>query len=114
MPTKGAEYALLQRKYQFENILQTVASHRERAREREKYMRASYRSTLEQQRASVQNGLERMPVPTRQYYLEQLGEIDKRIQKRCTQAFKAHTIWLNKNLNKIKWINLFENFLRKP
>ena len=35
MPAKGAEYALLQRKYQFENILQTVASHRERARERE-------------------------------------------------------------------------------
>ena len=100
MPANGAEYVLLQRKYQFENILQTVASHRERAREREKYMRASYRNTLEQQRANVQNGLERMPVPTRQYYLEQLGEIDKRIQKtkRCIQAFKAHTIWLNKNL----------------
>ena len=35
MPAKGAEYALLQRKYQLENILQTVAPHRERARERE-------------------------------------------------------------------------------
>ena len=81
MPAKGAEYALLQRKYQFENILQTVASHRERAREREKYMRASYRNTLEQQRANVQNGLERMPVPTRQYYLQQLQEIDNRIEK---------------------------------
>ena len=44
-------------------------------------MRASYRNTLEQQRANVQNGLERMPVPTRQYYLQQLQEIDNRIEK---------------------------------
>ena len=35
MPAKGAEYALLQRKYQFENILKTVASHRGRTREQE-------------------------------------------------------------------------------
>ena len=81
MPAKGAEYALLQRKYQFENILQTVASHRERARERERYMRAFQRNSLEQQRANVLNGLERLPVPTRQYYLEQIMNLDKNIGK---------------------------------
>ena len=32
MPAKGAEYDLLQKRYQYENILKTVASYRERAR----------------------------------------------------------------------------------
>ena len=81
MPGQGAEYALLQRKYQFENIRQTVASHRERARERERYMLASYRNTLQQQRANIKNGLERLPVPTRQYYLEQIQNLDNKIEK---------------------------------
>ena len=65
MKLKGAEYALLQRKYQFEYILQTVASHRDRAREKERYMRASYRNSLQQQLANIMNGLERLPAPTR-------------------------------------------------
>ena len=81
MPTKGVEYALLQRKYQYENIMQTVASHRDRTREKERYMRASHRNALEQQRANVLNGLERLPVPTRQYYLEQIMNLDKKIEK---------------------------------
>ena len=81
MPAKGAEYALLQRKYQFDNIQQTVASHRERDREKEKYLRASHRNSLEQQRANVLNGLDRPPVPTRQYYIEQIANLDNKIQK---------------------------------
>ena len=81
MPAKGAEYALLQRKYQFENILQTVASHRDRAKEKEKYLLASHRKSLEQQRANTLNGLERLPVGTRQYYLEQVMNLDKKIDK---------------------------------
>ena len=81
MPAKGAEYALLQRKYQFENILQTVASHRDRTREKERYLRASHRNSLEQQRANILNGLETLPVPTRQYYLEQVMNVDKKINK---------------------------------
>ena len=81
MPAKGIEYALLQRKYQFENILQTVASHRDRTREKERYMRASHRNALEQQRANILNGLERLPVATRQYYLEQVKNLDQKIDK---------------------------------
>ena len=81
MPAKGVEYALLQRKYQFENILQTVASHRDRTREKERYLRASHRNALEQQRANILNGLERLPVATRQYYLEQVRNLDQKIDK---------------------------------
>ena len=84
MPTKGIEYALLQRKYQFENILQTVASHRDRTREKERYLRVSHRNALEQQRANILNGLERLPVATRQYYLEQVMNLDKKIDKSKT------------------------------
>ena len=79
MLAKGAEYALLQRKYQFENILKTVASHRESARERDKYMRASHRNSLEQQRHNVTNGLERLTAPVRQYYLGQIMDLDSKI-----------------------------------
>ena len=91
MPAKGAEYALLQRKHQFENILKTVASHRESARERERYMRASQRNSLEQQRANVLNGLERLPVPTRQYYIEQIKNLDAKIDsnKKMYPKFKS-------------------------
>ena len=81
MPAKGAEYALLQRKHQFENILKTVASHREITRERETHMRASQRNSLEQQRANVLNGLERLPAPTRRYYLEQLSNLNAKIER---------------------------------
>ena len=84
LPAKGAEYALLQRKYQFDNIQQTVASHRERDREKEKYLRASHRNSLEQQRANVLNGVERLPAPTRQYYIEQIANLDNKIQKQKT------------------------------
>ena len=61
MPAKGAEYALLQRKYQFENILKTVSSYRERAREREIYIQASERNSLEQQRATIRNRFRQAP-----------------------------------------------------
>ena len=81
MPAKGAEYALLQRKYQFENILKTVSSYRERARERERYIQASERNSLEQQRANIRNGLDRLPAPTRLYYLGQLMNLIQMIEK---------------------------------
>ena len=56
MPGKGVEYALLQRKYKFDNIRQTVASHRDRAREEERYMLAAYRNTLQRHRANLKMG----------------------------------------------------------
>ena len=81
MPGKGIEYALLQRKYRFDNIRQTVASHRDRGREKERYMLAANRNMLQQQRANLKNGLERLPVATRQYYMEQIQNLDNQIQK---------------------------------
>ena len=59
------------RKYRFDNIRQTVASHRDREREKERYMLAANRNMLQQQRANLMNGLDRLPVPTRQCYMGQ-------------------------------------------
>ena len=53
MPGKGIEYALLNKKYRFDNIRQTVASHRDREREKERYMLAANRNMLQQQRANL-------------------------------------------------------------
>ena len=54
-------------------------------------MRASHRNSLEQQRANVLNGLERLPVPTRQYYIEQIENLDNKIQKnKMYPYFKKH------------------------
>ena len=87
MPGKSVEYALLQRKYRFDNIRQTVASHRDRAREKEQYMLAAYRNTLQQQRTNLKHGLDRLPVPTRQYYLEQIQNLDNEIEKKSKKMF---------------------------
>ena len=61
MPANGGEYALLQKKIPIGNIQKTVASYRERARERERYVKASERNSLEQQRANILNSLDRPP-----------------------------------------------------
>ena len=81
------------KKYRFDNIRQTVASHRDREREKERYMLAANRNMLQQQRANLKNGLERLPVPTRQYYMEQIQNLDNQIEssKRCFQTSKVNT-----------------------
>ena len=91
MPEKGIEYALLQRKYRFDHIRQTVASHRDREREKERYMLAANRNMLQQQRANLKNGLERLPVATRQYYIEQIQNLDNQIEssKKMFPNFKG-------------------------
>ena len=79
MPTGGAEYALLQRKYKYENLLQHLSSHRTAAREREKYYMASLRNNLEEQRGNLRNGLERLSPPVKAYYLENIAQLNARI-----------------------------------
>ena len=79
MPASGAEYALLQRKYKYENMLKRLSSHRTAAREREKYYMASQRNGLEEQRGNLRNGLERLAPPVRAYYLGNIAELDARI-----------------------------------
>ena len=79
MPTRGAGYALLQRKYKYENMLQHLSSHRAAARERANYYMASERNSLEVQRNNLRNGLERLTPSVRQYYLGNIAELDARI-----------------------------------
>ena len=81
------------RKYRFDNIRQTVASHRDMAREKERYMLAADRNMLQQQKANFKNGLERLPVATRQYYMGQIQKLDNQIEKakRCFQFSKVNT-----------------------
>ena len=63
------------------SIQKTVASYRERARGRERHIQAPERNSLEQQRASIRNSLDRLPAPTRLYYLGQLMNLNNRIEK---------------------------------
>ena len=44
-------------------------------------MLAANRNMLQQQKANFKNGLERLPVPTRQYYMEQIQNLDNQIEK---------------------------------
>ena len=92
MPARGSEYALLQRKYQLENLLQEVSSHRSRAREREKYYLASQHNSLEEQRGNLRYGLEKLPVSMRQYYLDRIADLDQKMHaiKRCFPQFRGN------------------------
>ena len=81
MPAKGAEYALLQRKYLRENLLKEVSSHRSRARETEKYLLATQRNGLEEQRQNLRGGLERLPLSVRGYYMERIADLTERIER---------------------------------
>ena len=82
MPAKGGEYALLQKRCALENIQKTVTSYRERARERERYVQASERNSLEQQCVNICDSLDRPPAPTRLYYLGILMNLNNRIEKK--------------------------------
>ena len=79
MPARGTEYALLQKKYARENLLQEISSHRSRARETEQYLLASQRNSLEEQRGNLRYGLEKLPLSIRQYYLERINNLAERI-----------------------------------
>ena len=79
MPASGAEYALLQRRYKYENMLKRLSSHREAAREREKYYMAAQRNGLEEQRQNLRVGLERLSPPVKAYYLENIAQLTARI-----------------------------------
>ena len=81
MPGKGAEYALHKKRLLRENLLKEVASHRSRARETEKYLLASQRNGLEQQRDSLRVGLEKLPVEVRQYYMNRMVDLTRHIDR---------------------------------
>ena len=100
MPTKGAEYALLQKKYKFENVLEQLSSHRSRAREKERYLRASQRNELEQQRNNLRDGMDRLPEPLQQYYGLQIKELEAGIKanKNVFLCFEPTMTWNIKNL----------------
>ena len=81
MPGKGAEYALHKKRLLRENLLKEVASHRSRARETEKYLLASQRNGLEQQRDSLRVGLEKLPIEVRQYYMSRMADLTRQIDR---------------------------------
>ena len=74
-----SEYALLQRKYARENLLNEVSSHRSRARGRGRYVLAAQRNGLEVQRENLRYGLEKLPVGIRRHYLDRISEVTGRI-----------------------------------
>ena len=77
--SSATEYALLQQKYLRENLLKEVSSHRDRAREKEKYLLASQRNTLEQQRRNLNYGLEKLSEPVRKYYIDRISQLGEKI-----------------------------------
>ena len=79
MPAKGSEYALLQRKLTRENMMKEESTHRSRARETERYMLASQRNNLEEQRMNLRYGLEKLPTSVRQHYLERINNLTAKI-----------------------------------
>ena len=81
MPASGAEYALLQRKCKYENMRKRLSSHREAARGwgREKYYMASQRNGLEEQRANLRNGIERLSPPVKAYHLDNIAQLTAQI-----------------------------------
>ena len=81
MPARSVEYALLQRKYKYENLLKHLSSHRSEAREREPYYMASQRNGLEEQRANLRNGLERLSPSVRAYYLGNIAQLEAQINE---------------------------------
>ena len=91
MPAKGGEHALLQRKYHRENMLKEISSHRSRARETERYLLAAQRNGLEEQRQNLRVGLERLPLSVRQYYMERIADLTRRIEssKKANPNFRG-------------------------
>ena len=81
MPGKGAEYALHKKKLLRENLLKEVSSHRFRARETERYLLASQRNALEQQRDSLRVGLEKLPMEVRRYYMSRIADLSRQIDR---------------------------------
>ena len=44
---------------------------------------------LQQQKANLKNGLERLPLATRQYYMEQIQSLDNEIEKKSKKMFPS-------------------------
>ena len=83
MPAKGAEYALLQRKFHRENLLKEISSHRSRER--------AQHNGLEEQRQNLRVGLEKLPQSLRRYYMEQIADLTRRIEssKKANPNFRG-------------------------
>ena len=75
MPSKGAEYSLLQMRYAQENKLKEATAHRTRARVVENYMRASRRNDMEVERQNLRNYSQRLPVEVQQHYFSRINDL---------------------------------------
>ena len=55
---------------------QQISSHRSKALEREKYLLASERNNLEEQRNNLQYGVDELSPSLQRYYLGKIAELD--------------------------------------
>ena len=95
MPSKGAEYSLLQMRYAQENKLKEATAHRTRARVVENYMRASRRNDLEVEQQNLRNYSQRMPAELQAHYFNLINDLSTHIeasQKSVTHDFVVTTI----------------------
>ena len=79
MPSKGAEYSLLQMRYAQKNKLKEATAHRTRARVVENYMRASRRNDLEVERQNLRNYSQRLPAEVQQHYFSRINDLTTQI-----------------------------------
>ena len=91
MPGKGIEYALLQKSIDlttFGKRLHRIATEKERKNDTCLLLTEICYNSKKQ---ILKNGLERLPVATRQYYMEQIQNLDNQIQnsKKMFPNFKG-------------------------
>ena len=80
MPSKGAEYSLLQMRYARGNKLKEATAHRTRARVVENYMRASRRNDLEVEQHNLRNYSQRMPAELQAHYFNRINDLSTQIE----------------------------------
>ena len=89
---RGSDYHLLQQKYARENLLNHVASHRERARVAQDYALASRRNGLENERKDLMQYAQKLPTCLQTFYFNRIAELSDDIGKikKTFPKFRGH------------------------
>ena len=72
---RGSDYHLLQMKYARENLLNQVASQRERARVVQDYQLANQRNNLEVERQNLKHYAEKLPTSLQKFYFDRISQL---------------------------------------
>ena len=89
---RGSDYHLLQQKYARENLLNQVASHRERARVIQDYALASRRNGLENERKDLMQYAQKLPTALQVHYFDRINQLSDDIGKlkKAYPKFRGH------------------------